>query len=198
MKRFIILTILAAAAIPAFAQQSNVISLSLLRPQFRAGSASLDGERFRLGFEGATDFGAGYTHRWDAWSLTIDARNYRVPGNTDFDAGRGSVGTFDVTPIAALVHYRIGRAYAGAGVAHVITGDLRSRDLDAVGVGDISVSDAFTWAVDGGVELPVRGPLTVAIEGRYMPVRVNARAQGQKAELKFDAVTLGASLRWRF
>jgi len=195
MKRLALLILL--AALPAFAQ-SNAISLSLLQPQFSSGSVSLDGDRVGVKMQSRTGFGAGFTHRFaNDWSVTIDARQLRAPGTAQFSPS-ARVGTFDLKPLAALVHYNVGNVFIGAGIADVMTGDLRSSDLEAMGIGKVSLSDDVTYVIDGGFALPIRGPVGVAIEARYMPVNVKARAQSQSATLKFNALTLGAALRWKF
>ena len=197
MKRLLAILFLLFAAAPLFAQ-SNALSLSLLRPQFQSAGATLDGERVGIDFGSSLDFGVGYTHRWSSWSLTLDARSFDVPGNAALEDGRTNIGSFTVRPLAAIVHYQRGRVFAGAGLAAVLTGDLRSRDLDTIGVGEVSMGNDLTYVIDAGIELPLRGAFSMAVEGRYMPVRVDATAQGQRAEVEFDAVTLGASLRWKF
>ena len=197
MKRLLAVLFLLLAAIPLFAQ-SNAISLSLLRPQFQGAGATLDGERVGIDFGSSLDFGIGYTHRWTEWSLTLDARRFDVSGSAALPDGITNIGTFNVRPVAAIVHYQRGRIFAGAGVAAVFTGDLHSNDLDAAGIGNVSMGDDFTYVIDAGIELPLRGAFGVAIEGRYMPVSVDATAQSQRATVTFDALTLGASLRWKF
>lgn len=195
MKRLALVLLLAA---PTALAQSNSVSLSLLQPQYSSGSVSLDGDRVGVKLQSRTGFGAGFTHRFaNDWSLTVDARQLRAPGTARFTPS-ARLGTFNLTPITALVHYNRGNVYIGAGIADVMTGDLHSSDLDSLGVGKVSIGDDVTYVIDGGVALPIRGPVGVAIEARYMPVSVDARAQSQKATLKFNALTIGAALRWKF
>ena len=195
MKRLALLTLFAATS--AFAQ-SNTFKVTLLQPQFSSGSVAFEGERAGISMKSRTGFGAGFTHQWmNDWSFTVDVRQLRAPGTAKFSPD-ARIGTFDLTPITALVHYNHGPVFIGAGVADVMTGDLHSSDLDAMGIGKVSLGDDVTYVLDGGFAFPIRGALGGAIEARYMPVSVDAKAQGQKATLKFNALTLGATLRWKF
>jgi len=192
--RLLLLTLFAAST--AFAQ-SNSVSVSIFQPQFNGGSAVIEGERVGVDLKARTGFGAGLTHRTGSWSFSVDARQLHAPASADFSP-RANAGTLDLTPIAALVHYHRGPVFIGAGIADVMTGDLHSADLDAMGIHDVSVGDDVTYVIDGGFTLPLRGPVSVSIDGRYMPVSVDAKSSGRKATLKFDALTAGATLHWNF
>lgn len=190
----LLLTLLLATSAVA---QSNAVSVSVFQPTFNGGAATIDGDRVGIDLKSRTGFGAGFTHTAGSWSFTVDARQLRAPVTAGFSP-RANAGTLDMTPVTALVHYNRGPLFIGAGIADVMTGNLHSSDLDAMGIRDVSVGDDVTYVIDGGFTLPLRGPVGVAIEGRYMPVSVDAQSLGRKATLKFDALTVGASLRWKF
>ena len=202
MKRLLLAITVLLIATTAFAQ-SNTVSVSLLRPQFSGVSASADGETIPVGFDSRTGFAIEANRRSGHLGFGIGVSRFTAPASASLGASRVSVGSLALTPITADVafHGNGGRVdpYIGAGLAYVTTGNLRSGNLDSIGLGTISVGNDFTYSLKAGLAVNVRPNLAIKIDGRYMPVSVNATAADQTvARLRFKTLTYGAGLQWNF
>lgn len=199
MKRLLLVLAVATTA----SAQSNGLTFSLVQPQFSGASASLEGERLPITLRSRSGFRLEGSHDFGRASFGIDVARFTAPATATFPQGTIGVGSLTLTPISATValHGNLGRVqpYIGAGAAYLMTGNLRSRDLDAAGIGAVSVGEDFTFLATTGLVVPVSNGLAFRFDARYMPVSVGARpAVPEKATVKFNAVTIGAGLRWNF
>jgi opacity protein-like surface antigen len=200
MKR-LLTTLLLTSALSASAQ--NSISFSLLQPQYNSASARVDGENLPISLGGRSGFRLGYSHAVGRAAFDVDIARLSAPASATFPEGKFAVGTLTLTPISASVslHGNSGRfePYIGAGAAYVMTGDLRSSELAAEGVDRIGIGNDLTYLVNAGVGVAMSPAVSLTFDARYMPIGVSATVVGSpSADVKFNALTWGAGLRWRF
>ncbi len=199
MKRIALAALLLAAASSAAAQSS--ISVSIVQPQYSSQSVTSDGDRAPIDLGTRTGYGVGFAHRWQRISATIDVMRLTAPGTATISGIPLRVGNFDTTTLSALADVHTGRGidpYFGAGVAWVRSSDLHSDDLDLFGIGPVSIGNDVTYVLNGGIDFPLRHALHFAVDARYMPVSVEARNANGTATVKYNALTLGAAIRWSF
>lgn len=198
MKRLLLLLCFAASA---FAQ--NSISFTLLQPRFSGVSANSDGEAIPVGLRSKTGLGFEAAHRIGRVSLGMSASRMTAPASTVSGLDRMSVGSLALTPITADVafHGNGGRVdpFIGAGLAYVMTGNLRSANLDSIGLGTVAVGNDFTYNVKAGVGFVVAPRVALQVGARYMPVSVRASAANAgAARLRFNTLTYGIGISWSF
>jgi opacity protein-like surface antigen len=199
MKRLLLLALFASSAMA----QSNSVTLSIAQPRFSGESAIADGERIPVGMQSRTGFGIEAAHQFGRASVALAVHRSSSPVSASFDTQTMRAGSLTVTPISATfaLHRGSGRIdpYAGAGIAYVMTGNLRSRDLDTIGLGRLSVSNDVTYLVNAGAGIAISPTLRLKLDARYMPVRVKATAiDATSARLKFNSLTTSAGLQWSF
>lgn len=198
MKRvlsFLLLFIIAASAMA----QSNSITLSAVQPQYSGVSAGTGGDSIPLGLRARTGYQIEAAHRFARTSLALSASHVSAPANSD-EVGIGSIA---LTPIAATVAMHGGGdrfdPYIGVGAAYVMTGNLRSASLDALGFGTVSLGNDFTYLLKVGAAIRVAPSVAVKLDARYMPVSVSATAaDSTTAHVRFNALTFAAGVQWSF
>jgi opacity protein-like surface antigen len=202
MRSSILATLLLAAAATASAQ-TNSVTFSILQPQYSSASARVEGEKMPIAFNTRSGFRLGYSHSIGRGAFDIDVARISAPASATFPEGTFGVGTLTLTPISATVslHGGSGRfdTYIGAGAAYVMTGDLHSDEMAAQGVDRIGIGNDLTYVVNAGAGVAMSPAVSLTLDARYMPVGVSATVAGSpQAEVKFNALTWGAGLRWRF
>jgi outer membrane protein W len=90
--------------------------------------------------------------------------------------------------------------YVGAGAAYVSFNDLNSADLRAAGLAPIRIEDQATTAIGGGLLFSFGPHWGAAIDARYIPLEISARAAGDSEVLSTDMnpLLLSAGVRLRF
>ena len=202
MKKLLLISIATLAASAAMAQ-SNTITLSALQPQFSGESATTGGERIPLGLRSKVGYEIEAAHRVGRTSFAIAAGRMSAPATAPVTGGRVGVGSMALTPITAAIalHGGSGRfdPYIGAGAAYVMTGNLRSTNLDSLGLGTVSLGNDFTYIVNAGFAVAVSPGVGLKFDARYMPVSVGAlAADGSRGHVEFNTVTLAAGVQWKF
>jgi outer membrane protein W len=202
MKRLLLLTTILLAASTASAQ-TNSLTLNLFQSRFSSASAVADGERIPIGLRSRTGYGIEAAHDFGRSILAVAITRSTTPVGASFGTQPMSAGSLTVTPISATFAVHSGNArvdpYIGAGLAYVMTGNLRSNDLDTIGLGSMNVGNDLTYVINGGVSFGMSRALRLKLDARYMPVSVSATAaDATRGELKFKALTIGAGLQWTF
>ena len=198
MKTFT-LAFLLLAATAALAQDNSVV-LRLTSSQFSGERASIVGEEsLPFSLSSNAGYGIGFTHRFSPrFSAAFDVMRLRPDVKTDVGGVGIDGGTLALTPVTAIARVHGRYVYAGAGLAYVMTGDLRSADLDSAGIGSVSVDNDLTYVLNAGVSVPAGTSLHIDFDARYFPARVDASTSAGHGNLKFNALLLGVGLGWRF
>lgn len=149
------------------------------------------------GLSATHTFGRRFSGELGVFRLSSDA--------TLRDAGIDFVdlGQVELTPITAMLrwHVRPGAAfdvYLGGGAAYVLTDDLDSADLRADGLAPLALDDETVAVLGAGAIWNFRERWGVAVDARYLPLTLHARARGQSAEADLDPLIVSAGLRVRF
>jgi outer membrane protein W len=195
----IVLALLLLATSAAFAQDNSVI-VRLATTQFSGESVSIQGEEsLPFSLSSNAGFGIGFTHQFSPrFSAAFDVMRLRPDVKADIDGFNIDGGTLSLTPITAIARVHGRYVYAGAGLAYVTTGDLRSNDLDLTGIGSVSVDNDLTYVLNAGVSIPAGKSLHIDVDARYLPVKVDAKTSAGRGSLKFNSLLLGVGLGWRF
>jgi len=198
MKTFL-LALLLLSTTAAFAQDNSVM-LRLATPRFSGEKASIEGEEsLPFSLSSNVGIGAGFAHQFSPrFSAAFDVMRLRPDVKADVDGIGIDGGTLSLTPITAIARVHGHYVYAGAGLAYVMTGDLRSNDLDLAGIGGISVDNDLTYVLNAGVSVPAGKSLHIDFDARYFPVEVDATTGAGRGKLKFTSLLLGVGLGWRF
>jgi outer membrane protein W len=198
MKTFVLALLLLATA-AAFGQDNSVV-LRLTSSQFSGESASIEGEeRLPFSLSSNAGIGIGFAHQFSPrFSATFDVTRLRPDVKADIDGIGIDGGTLSLTPLTAIARVHGRYVYAGAGLAYVMTGDLRSNDLDLTGIGSVSVDNDLTYVLNAGVSVPAGKSLHIDFDARYIPVEVDAKTNAGRGSLKFNSLLLGVGLGWRF
>jgi opacity protein-like surface antigen len=183
--------------------QSNRFTLSVLQPKFSSVSATAEGENVPVRMTSRTGFALHAAHEIGRMSFGFSAARFSAPVSATLGQQDVGMGSLTLTPISATVAFHAGNGrvdpYIGGGVAWVMTSNLRSDGLNAVGLDSVSIGDDFTYVVNAGVNIPVTSALVVNLDARYMPVSVSAHAvDAPPAEMKFKTTTIGVGLQWKF
>ena len=203
MKKLFLISIAALVASAAMAQ-SNTIALSALQPQFSGESATTDGERIPLGLRSRVGYEIEAAHRVGRTSFALSAGRMSAPANAPVQGGSVRIGSMSLTPMIAAVALHGGSStrfdpYIGAGAAYVMTGNLRSANLDSLGIGTVSLGNDFTYAVNAGVGIAMSPGIGLKFDARYMPVSIGATAaDGSSGHVEFKTITLAAGVQWKF
>jgi len=198
MKTFM-LALLLLATTAAFGQDNSVV-LRLTSSQFSGESASIEGdESVPFSLSSNAGIGVGFTHQFTPrFSAAFDVMRLRPDLEAHIDGIAIDGGTLSLTPLTAIARVHGRYVYAGAGLAYVTTGDLRSNDLDLAGIGSVSVDNDLTYVLNAGVSVPAGKSLHIDFDARYFPVEVDATTGAGRGSLKFNSLLLGVGLGWRF
>lgn len=198
MKTFVLVLLLLATT-AAFGQDNSVV-LRLASSQFSGESASIDGEAsLPFSLSSNAGYGIGFTHQFSPrFSAAFDVMRLRPDVKADIDGIAIDGGTLSLTPLTAIARVHGRYVYAGAGLAYLMTGDLRSADLDFTGIGGVSVDNDITYVLNAGVSVPAGKSLHIDFDARYFPAKVDATTTAGRGSLKFNSLLLGAGLGWRF
>ena len=198
MKTFM-LALLLLTTTAAFAQDNSVV-FRLTSSQYSGERTSTEGgDDIPFSLSSSAGYGIGYAHQFSPrFSAAFDVMRLRPKARTDDDGLRINAGTLSLTPITAIVRVHAHYAYAGAGLAYVTTGDLRSADLESTGIGPVSVDNDLTYVLNAGASIPVGKSLHIELDARYFPVRVGASTPNGKGSLKFNTLLVGAGIGWHF
>lgn len=198
MKRLLLILAIATTA----SAQTNSVTFSILQPRFSSASARIDGDSMPISFRSRSGFRLGFARSLGRAAFDVDVARMSTPASIATPGGSFGVGTLTLTPISATVSVHGGNdrftPYIGAGAAYVMTGDLQSSDLAAQGLGRVTVDNDLTYLLNAGLGIAVTPAVSVNLDARYMPVNVAARFDDGRAQVKFNALTFGAGLRWRF
>lgn len=116
-----------------------------------------------------------------------------------------SLGTVDLTPITLGVQFHFmgqGRVdpYVAAGAAYVLAEELKSDDLEAVGLGTIDIDDGVTYYANAGIGFMVTPMFGLALDARYIPFKptTTSSTTGGEEDLELSPLVLSGGLRLRF
>jgi outer membrane protein W len=198
MKTFMLALLLLTTT--AASGQDNSVVLRLASSQFSGESASIEGEEsLPLSLSSNAGYGIGFTHQFSPrFSAAFDVMRLRPDVKADVGGIALDGGTLSLTPLTAIARVHGRYVYAGAGLAYVMTGDLRSADLDSDGVGGVSVDNDVTYVLNAGVSVPAGKSLHIDFDARYFPAEADATTTAGRGRLKFNSLLLGVGLGWRF
>jgi hypothetical protein len=211
MKRHIVITLSLLATfvtLPSFAQpaaQRNDVSVWLVRP-FVHGSTAIE-EDAVVRLRPVSSLGFGYRRAVDdRWSISADAMFFGADATVEEGGERlADLDTLAVGPFAVSGQYHFCRTcrvspWVGGGAAWVVIGDLKSDDLRAAGIDHIDFGTRFAPLVSAGADVPLSQRFSVAVDARYMPLKVSGRVAGDPEETKVtvNPLLVSAGLRFRF
>lgn len=197
--------ILLFAALPLFAQRDTTITIY-------ASQVEMQGENeFDTGvtseFEDGQALGASVNfHVARIFSVEAAAFGIRSDAGLLIDGAPAvDLGSVNLTPITLGVQlHPFGRArfdpYIGAGGAYVLTDELQTPDLDAVGLGRIEVDDEATYYLNAGIGVQITEGFGIVLDGRYIPYEPTTRSSvtGIEQEIEFSPRMLSLGVRLRF
>ena len=187
---------------PVAAQSSE---FGVVLAQSRVGET--DAEEVVLEFDNGDGFGISFNHYFsDTLSLEFSATMLSHDGNVTDGTNTFDPGTLDVIPIVGTVQFHFARRsmlspYIGGGLAYIMADDLQSADLDDVGIGDVEVESAVTWAVQAGLDINLSERFAIAVDGKYTGYTPNSAPSGidfEETELDLNPliISAGVKLRW--
>lgn len=198
MKRILPLALLLLTT-PLFAQSSLTFFAT---SQHNGGSSRFPSDELDLtvSFDDGSGFGAAYARAFGSrfsgelavFSTTSDARVRDTGGDSLV------VGDIDLTPITAMLRIHLRRdgpfdAYAGAGAAYVMTGDVVTDEP-----GRVPIDDQLTLAVGAGASWDFTRRVGLVVDARYLPLTLHGRSDGEDIDADMDPLLLSAGVRFRF
>lgn len=114
------------------------------------------------------------------------------------------LGTLDMVPIhvAVQLHPLKGSfdPYLGVGGAYVIFQNLHSRDMDAAGIGVVTLKNKVAFRANAGFAFFASERFGIAADVAYMPLKPESEgvASGQTLDLKLDPIVVSAGIKLRF
>jgi outer membrane protein W len=200
----LLLLLLVAAAVPMHAQTTATLWLS---SEHNGGGGRFPSSRpnSTVNFDDGSGYGAGVERMFGA-HLSGELAVFRVTSSAELRDGNTpfvSLGDVELTPITAMLryHFRPRSAfdvYVGGGAAYVRTADLDSADLRADGLAPLHLDEETTSVIGGGVLWTFSPRWGAAIDARYLPLKLHARAIGTSAAASIDPLIVSAGLRIRF
>lgn len=134
-----------------------------------------------------------------AFAMRADA-GLLFEGTAPFD-----LGTLNLAPITVGAQFHIlGNRridpYIGAGGAYVLTENLYSPDLEAVGLGRIELENGLTYYYNAGIAFQLTEGFGLVLDARYIPFETESRSSvtGVEQDLDLSPRILSAGLRLRF
>lgn len=198
--RVLLVVVLVLITLPLMAQSNDV---AIWAGDSRVGSTDVSGTNIH--FDRGRSYGASFNHFFGnhlsgelaAFSVRHDG-TIQIAGVNTFNIGK-----LRMTPITATVQAHLARAsrfdaYVGAGAAYVRTSNLHSSDLDAAGVGTVSVKSKFTWTALGGISYGVMRQLAISADARYIGYKPDSGPSNAVVKLKLNPVLYSLGLRFRF
>ncbi|HJT18588.1 MAG TPA: OmpW family outer membrane protein [Thermoanaerobaculia bacterium] len=192
--------VLALAAAPLLAQSNDVAAWG---GTSTVGTTTLIGSDVH--FDRGTSFGVSFTHffshHYAAEAALFDIRHngaIRVGGVDAIDTGR-----LTMTPVSLTLQWHAEHAhrfdpYAGGGIAWVRAGSLHSADLDAAGIGHVSVKSRAGFTALVGASYAITHPFAVAVEARYFGYHPASGPPDARVTLELSPIVYSFGLRWRF
>jgi len=180
--------------------QSNSVIVRVAVPQYSGDRASVAGEGdLPFTLSSNLGYGIGFAHSFSPrFSAAFDVMRLNPDVRTTVDGVRLDAGSMTMTPLTAIARIHSRYAYAGAGVAYVTTGDLRSDDLDLTGIGSVSVDNELTYVLNAGLSIPAGKSMHIDFDARWLPMNVDVSSAPGRGSLKFNTLILGAGLGWKF
>jgi outer membrane protein len=142
--------------------------------------------------------------------LILATTKHSASGKTGTTGSIGKLADTWVLPPTLTLQYHFApegsfRPYVGAGLNYTIFYKERaSGSLEAaVGPTDVSLSDSFGWALQGGVDIPLNGSLMLNVDLKYIDMdttaRLNTTAIGQqKVNIDINPLVFGVGIGMRF
>ena len=160
-----------------------------------------------LSFDSNIGFGASANIFWtervstEIAAYAVDAdTTLSFPGGPDFD-----LGPLELTPITGTLQFHFAprstiSPYLGVGVAHVLSNEFSSDDLDLLEIGEIDVDDETTWLANAGLSFSITPSFGIILDAKYFPFEPATRAAGDTEDLdiEINPLLLSAGLRLRF
>jgi outer membrane protein W len=200
MQRAVWLPLLLLLSAPLFAQSSLTFFVTWQQNGGSSPVPSDDGLDLTVSFDDSSGLGAAYARVFGSrfsgevavFSTTSDLRVSESAGDSLV------VGDIDLMPITAMLRIHLRRdgpfdAYAAAGAAYAITGDVDVDDPDR-----LTVDDVLTLAIGAGASWNFTPRLGLVLDARYLPLTLSPRAEGQDIDADMDPMLLSAGVRIRF
>jgi outer membrane protein W len=201
-----LLLILLLGAFPSFAQSSYEVSAWVTRSDIRAEN-HLEGVPVEFVLRERTGIGIGSRRTFgEHWSLAVEAMQVHAGASLQSSGERlASLDRLRLAPLAAVAEYRFCRTcriapWLGAGAAWVLAQDLRSDDLEAMGIGRVKIEDKAAAVFAAGLDVPVASRMALALDARYLPLVLDAKIAGdpEVSTIDLDPLVLSVGLRVRF
>jgi outer membrane protein W len=196
-----LLFVLLFAATPLFAQDMQITAW--------ASRSSIDGDELTDGFE--TDFedgdGIGVSvNRYFGRMFSVEGSAFLLRNDAQLIVGGlpVDVGSVDLKPISlgAQFHPFRGRIdpYVGAGGTYVLTGDLFSAELEAVGRGRVEIDSGVTYYANAGLGVQITDGFAIVADARYIPFETDSESTvtGGEEEIDLTSTVYSLGLRFRF
>lgn len=142
--------------------------------------------------------------------LILATTKHSASGKTGTTGSIGKLADTWVLPPTLTLQYHFApeggiRPYVGAGLNYTIFYKERaSGSLEAaVGPTDVSLSDSFGWALQGGVDIPLNSSLMLNFDLKYIDMdttaRLNTTAIGQqRVHIDINPLVIGVGVGMRF
>lgn len=142
--------------------------------------------------------------------LILATTKHSASGKTGTTGSIGKLADTWVLPPTLTLQYHFApegaiRPYVGAGLNYTIFYKERASGSleNAVGPTDVSLSDSFGWALQGGVDIPLNSSLMLNLDLKYIDMdttaRLNTTAIGQqKVNIDINPLVFGVGIGMRF
>ena len=201
MRSLIAIALVAIVTSPLLAQSNELALLGGMTSvsTTNSGGSSID-------FDNGTAYGLSYNRFWTrSFSTDFSVMKSSHDGNIGFegepllDTGSLDLTTFAGTLQYHVIHTRPLDVYVGAGAAHVSADDLKSADLVAAGVPNVSIDSQTTWLLNAGAAIGIGRSFAVGIDGKYVRYRPDSASPGTDVvRLDLDPLTIALALKFRF
>ena len=189
------------------AAQSNEAGLWLTMQINESGGRFAAGETEEARFDNGSGFGVSVSRKFGD-RISGELALFRTSSSAEVrEAGvtLAELGDIDLMPLTAMAryHFLAGRKvdlYAGAGIAHVMAGELDSADLRAAGLAPVRLDDETTMALGAGVSIALTPRVAIAADARFVSFEISGRATGDDERFSSDLnpLLLSAGIKVRF
>ncbi|HSP13345.1 MAG TPA: OmpW family outer membrane protein [Thermoanaerobaculia bacterium] len=158
-----------------------------------------------LSFDRAKGSGVSFNHFWtESISTEFAVHSIRAKAAIDVEGTHVlQAGKLKLMPVTANVQWHPMREsmfspYVGAGLARVSSNDLSSSDLDLAGIGNVKIGNKMTWDANAGVNILIGRAFALAVDGKYIALEPDAKANGSSEKLKLNPLVISAGVKLRF
>ena len=202
----ILITLIAIVATPLAAQKTEVGVWTHAQLN-KDGGRFVDGEDVTAQFDNGGSFGLSVSHLFGS-RVSGELAVFRSSSGANVKEGGATIadlGDIKLTQLTAMARYHFmpGRnvdLYVAGGLAHVRAEDLDSDDLQSFGLAPVRIDSGTVGTIGAGVVFYVTPRIGIALDARYVPFEISARANGddETIGLDLDPLLIGTGLKIRF